>query len=108
MCNAPAYLPTLYSKELIQAHCTGGEPWTEHIGEITVPILWVSPIGGFAPWETYTLDVIGSTDITMLEIQLHPPGEEHLDYGHIDLFTADNAAELVWGPIVGWILDHTE
>jgi len=108
MCNAPAYMPTFYTSQSMRAHCTGAEPWTEHLPDITVPLLWVSPAGGFAPWETYTLDVIGSTDITMLEIQLHPVEEQDLDFGHVDLFTADIAPGLVWDPILTWIRDHAE
>jgi len=106
MTNAPAYLPTRYSREIYLAHCTGGEPWTENLGDMENPILWVSAQGGFGPWETHTLDVLGSTDIEPLNVQLHPDEEQDLDFGHVDLFTAGNAPELVWQPILEWILAH--
>jgi len=103
MTHAPTWLPTLYSKEIYLSHCTGGEPWTEHFAEIRNPIFWVSAQGGYAPWETYTLEQLGSTDVTMLNVQLHPAEEIELDYGHVDLFTADNAPTLVWQPILEWV-----
>jgi hypothetical protein len=37
---------------------------------------------------------------------LKPAGQEANDYGHWDLWLADNAAKLVWRPILDWLKKH--
>jgi hypothetical protein len=38
---------------------------------------------------------------------LLPESAALYDMGHIDLWIADNAPELVWRPILDWIVAHT-
>jgi len=82
-------------------------PWDDHFGEITVPVLNIAPAGGIGPTTHYCLSLLGSSDITDMVIQLRPDGEDQFDFGHIDLWIADGAPELVWEPILEWIVDHT-
>ncbi len=81
-------------------------PYDDHLADITVPILNVAPAGGVGETSYYGLTLLGSTDVTNLNIQLQPDDQHLLDFGHIDLWTADNAAELVWQPIFEWIAEH--
>ncbi len=78
-------------------------PWDDHFGDIEVPILSVDPAGGYGSLSEYGTSLLGSSDITHLDIQLQADGEEALDYGHIDIFLANNAEELVWRPILDWM-----
>ncbi len=88
--------------------CMGVDvPWDDHFGEITVPVLNVAAAGGIGPTTGYCLSLLGSTDITTLNVQLRPESEALYDMGHIDLWIADNAPELVWRPIMDWIETHT-
>lgn len=82
-------------------------PWDDHFGEITVPVLNVAAAGGIGPTTYYCLDLLGSRDITDLTIQLMSPEEALFDFGHIDLWIADGAPDLVWEPILDWVEDHT-
>jgi hypothetical protein len=82
-------------------------PFDDHLAQIQVPIFNVCPAGGFGELGHYGTTLIGSTDITHLDIQLKADGEHVFDYGHIDVFTAFNAPELVWQPILEWIDSHT-
>ncbi|UCH84850.1 MAG: hypothetical protein JSW50_03945 [Candidatus Latescibacterota bacterium] len=82
-------------------------PWDDHLSEITVPILNIAPAGGIGRVADYPLTLLGSSDITTLYIQLQADDERELDFGHIDLWTATNAPDLVWQPMVDWIDDHT-
>lgn len=81
-------------------------PFDDHLGEITVPILNLSPAGGFGELSKYTTTLLGSPDITHVTISLHSPEEALLDFGHVDLFLARNAESLVWQPILRWIKAH--
>jgi hypothetical protein len=107
LCNAPPWFPNGFSRDEYISQCGPGyAPWTDSFANIQVPVLAVSAIGGFGIPEYYTLQLLGSSDITLLEIGLHPPDEIALDFAHIDIFIADNAPELVWDPILQWIENH--
>ncbi len=82
-------------------------PWDDHFAEITVPVLNVGAAGGIGPTTSYNLSLLGSSDITDLNIQLLPTEEAAFDFGHIDLWIADQAPELVWEPILEWIVAHS-
>ena len=49
------------------------------------------------------LTFLPKADVTELIVQLYTDEERALDYGHVDLWTADNAQMLVWRPILNWI-----
>ena len=51
--------------------------------------------------------MLGSKDIENLTIQLRSPEEILFDFGHIDIFIAENAPELVWEPLLSWIEEHS-
>jgi hypothetical protein len=111
----------VYSPEVSQPYVANREgalmwcgevdmPWDDHVGDIAVPIFLIAAAGGYGnplQWGDITLDLVASTDITELIVSLHPQGEEALDYGHVDLYTADNAPELVWQPMLEWIEAHS-
>ena len=82
-------------------------PFDDHLGAVQVPILNLAPAGGFGEQSKYTTTLLANTDITHLMPTLNPPEAVLLDYGHIDIFLANNAETLVWQPIVEWINDHT-
>jgi hypothetical protein len=44
--------------------------------------------------------------VTVLEVQFYPDDLFALDFGHIDLFTANNAEQEVSQPILEWIQGH--
>lgn len=81
-------------------------PWDDHFANIAVPVLSIDPAGGLGKENENTTALLGSRDITHLYIQLNEDGEETTDYGHIDIFFANNAEELVWQPMVEWIEAH--
>ncbi len=82
-------------------------PFDDHLGEITVPVMYVGAGGGFGEYGVYTTTLLGSTDVTELVVDLAPPEARFLDFGHVDLFQADNAPSLVWEPVLTWIEEHT-
>jgi hypothetical protein len=73
----------------------------DHLGDITVPILYINQgaIGAYATTLT------SSTDIT--QVVLNPTGTpSEQRYGHADLFWARDAADRVWRHILEWIRAH--
>jgi hypothetical protein len=82
-------------------------PWDDNFGDITIPVLNIGGAGGIAPTTGYCLTLLGSSDITDITIQLESPEDALFDYGHIDLWIAENAPELVWEPILNWVQNHT-
>jgi hypothetical protein len=78
----------------------------EHIGEIEVPILYVGAVTGAGEDGYYTLTLTQSDDISKFTVKLLSDDEQTLDFGHADLFTANDAEILVWKPILNWINAH--
>ncbi len=81
-------------------------PYDDHLGQITVPALYVAAAGGFGEPGLYTLGLLGSADKSSLVVRQRPAGDEVYDYGHQDLFTGRDAPELVFEPIADWLLAH--
>jgi hypothetical protein len=105
--SGTAYEPTIWSLDWI-SYATGvlDTPWDDHLDEITLPVLAVTPAGGFsAATVEPTLALLGSTDVSILEPSLGGPPE--LDFAHVDLFTAPEAISLWWDPLIAWVDDHS-
>jgi hypothetical protein len=77
----------------------------DHFAEITVPVLNVTPAGGFGELTLYGLSLLGSSDIQTLMPSTGLPILE--EYAHIDLFTYAGSEQLVWEPVLNWIRSHT-
>lgn len=81
-------------------------PFDDHFAQVKLPILNVSPGGGFYEDSKVGIAQFGSTDVTHLLPSLEPPGNELIDFGHVDLFTAYNAQEMWWEDLLGWLENH--
>jgi hypothetical protein len=78
----------------------------DHLAEITVPILYIGAGGGFGEYGLYTTTLLGSTDVTSHIVHKTPADQRLFDFGHADLFLANDAQTLVWRPILDWIKAH--
>lgn len=104
MVYAPPYEPYQFQTDYSKVICAPETvPWDDHLGDVTVPLLWLSANGGVAPPVIRTLDVVGSDDITEVHVGFYPPEMAGLDFAHIDLFIADNAETEVWAPTLEWL-----
>ena len=101
--DTPPYYPYRFNYEGNAARCDSDDypvSFDDHIGEVNVPIF------GIARQSSPTLDVLtrtASADVTTLI--LNPDMLPSL-YGHGDQFLANDAASVVWRPILEWILAH--
>jgi pimeloyl-ACP methyl ester carboxylesterase len=78
----------------------------DHLGDITVPVLYIGAGGGFGELGIYTTTLLGSTDVTTLIVHKVPSSQRIADYGHADLFLASDAQTLVWQPLLNWLQAH--
>jgi pimeloyl-ACP methyl ester carboxylesterase len=78
----------------------------DHLAQITVPILYIGAGGGFGEYGLYTTTLLGSTDVTSHIVHKTPADQRLFDFGHADLFLANDAQTLVWRPILDWIKAH--
>jgi hypothetical protein len=74
------------------------------LNQVRVPVLYVGAAGGFGTYGLYTLGLLGTHDAESIVVRRRPPGQEELDFGHVDLFKARDADRLVWQPIANWLL----
>jgi hypothetical protein len=108
MVNACAYEAVLFELNYFQIMCDSEDvPWDDYLGEITVPIFGIGAAGGLGKLSGYTIGLTASTDVTTTIVELYSPDHIAADYGHIDIFIADNAQSLVWMPVLDWINDHS-
>ncbi|HEX8352583.1 MAG TPA: hypothetical protein VF611_06785, partial [Pyrinomonadaceae bacterium] len=86
--------------------CGDSLPYDDHLAEINVPVYYVGAGGGFGEFGLDTLGRLGSADVSSNVVRLYGPEGRPVEYGHSDLFLADNARELVWKPLYDWIVSH--
>ncbi len=78
----------------------------DHLGDIKVPVLYIGAGGGFGEYGVYTTTLLGSTDVTTHIVHKVPADQRLVDYGHADLFLANDAQTLVWQPLLDWVRAH--
>jgi hypothetical protein len=81
-------------------------PFDDHLGEISVPVLYVGAGGGFGEFGVYTTTLLGSADVQSHIVDLQPDPARLFDFGHADLFNAVNAQSLSWQAILSWLQTH--
>lgn len=74
-----------------------------HLGDITVPVLYVGYAGGFGKEGLYTTTLLGSTDVTTLVIRMLSEAEAKDDFGHGDWMSARDTVALFRDPVWQWI-----
>ncbi len=85
---------------------TGDLPYDDHLSEVIVPVLYVGGAGGMGRYGLHTLSLLGSRDVSSLVVRRFPDAARVLDYGHSDLFLADDAEATVWTPVLQWLERH--
>jgi pimeloyl-ACP methyl ester carboxylesterase len=101
------YMSTKFLYEALNLTCEQYDsPLDDRLHEISVPIFYVYSAGGFGRTGLYTANLTSSRDVSELGIATLPTEFAAADFGHIDLFTAYNANELVWQPVIHWIKAH--
>ena len=96
--NFSHYMPNQLWSEIDAVNCTSmNVTFDDHIGLISVPILYVGAELGVGTAGEYTSSLTSSTDIT-----------NHIvpDFAHVDMLIGDNADQLVWSNLRNWLKNH--
>lgn len=105
LASASPWQPLRHTAELEAATCggPGAPPWSNRLNQIRVPVLYVGAGGGFGDLGLYTTSLLGTTDVTTLIVEIEPPEDRQIDFGHVDTLLADNAPLLIWHGILDWL-----
>jgi hypothetical protein len=103
MPHAGPYMPIRVGYELNSCQCGQDDsPLDDYISEIQVPALYLGAGGGTSSQGFYNVDQLGSAYISKHIVSLNP--DPTLDFGHGDLFFANNADSEVWEVIRQWVM----
>ncbi|MDB4584687.1 hypothetical protein N9164_16170, partial [Draconibacterium sp.] len=87
--HAGPYMPEKAAYEYSTCECNAeNSTLDDHLGDIYIPVLYMGS-GGVGTQGYYTVDQLGSQDVTKHLVSLN--ADPTLDFGHGDLFLADNA-----------------
>lgn len=105
--SLPPYMPNRARFEARASHCDEEEvSIDDHLGRITVPILYLGAGGGLGTLGDFTGALTASDDVTNHTVSLQPEANRIIDYGHADLFLGDEAAALVWEVLRRWLVER--
>ena len=103
MPHAGPYMPIRVGYELNSCQCGQEDsPLDDYLSEIQVPALYLGAGGGTSSQGYYSVDQLGSANISKHIVSLNP--DPALDFGHGDLFFANNADSEVWEMIRQWVM----
>ena len=101
--HAGPYMPLLSQYQLRSCECDPQtSPLDDHLTEVGIPALYIGSGGGVSSQGFYSIDQLGSTDKTKYVVSLNP--EPTVDFGHADLFIADNADSEMWEMLRQWLI----
>lgn len=112
MAFAVPYEPIRYVFDYSTIFCDMVDvPWDDYLDRIKVPLLYLGAAGGVGEAGFYSTTLVRSNDVTLYLGRLTPEVDVFLEFGHIDLWSADiepnNARTVAWEPLLDWIKDHT-
>lgn len=99
--------PNFNSVEGFGIFCEENLADTENdLARIKVPMLYLGAAGGFGEQGVFTTTKTSSSDISIHIASKQPAELRAIDYGHADIFMANDAADLVWEPLRKWLVSH--
>jgi pimeloyl-ACP methyl ester carboxylesterase len=105
--SLPPYQPQLTTYESRACACDEESvSMDDHLGAIKLPILYVGAGGAFGSLGEYTSSLTASSDVRNHTVSLQ--NVRMLDFGHGDLFLADDAPSLVWSVLHEWLVNHNQ
>jgi pimeloyl-ACP methyl ester carboxylesterase len=104
--TAAPYQSTTEQVETEGVMCGDALPYDDNLAAVNVPVYYVGAGGGFGEFGLDTLSRLGSADVTTNVVRLYGPEGRPVEFGHSDIFLADNARELVWKPLYDWLASH--
>lgn len=105
--NLSPYMPNLARYESGAVICDEDELGIDDfLTQISVPILYIGAAGAFGDYGDFTSTLTASRDVTNFTVSLQSESNRAIDYGHADLFLADDAEFQAWNVLRDWIIAH--
>jgi len=104
--NLAPHMPRLMFYEMAASACPSLDvSFDDHLGDIKLPILYISAEGGDGQIQDYTSSLTKSTDITRLNV-IDPGVETQFNIGHADIWMGYDAKDYMWEELCNWLIDH--
>ena len=104
LASLPPYMPRPVNVDVSAIRCDDGRTDIDrHLADIQVPILYLGAAGAEGEDGYHTTTLTSSDDITTHTVSI--ASDPAADFGHADLFMADDAPELAWDVLAEWIVD---
>ena len=78
----------------------------DYLDQISLPIFYLGAAGGTGTAGEYTMSLTTSNDVSSHIVTMETHENNFRDFGHADLFLADDASTLAWDPLAQWLLSH--
>lgn len=100
------YGANAFEYDFTAIHCGQVEvPFDDHLGEVSVPVLFVGANGGWGSLMGHTASLLtGCSDVSLLNVSVND--DMLLDIGHVDIFVSTEAPQRFWRPMLDWIVAH--
>jgi hypothetical protein len=102
----PPHAPMRAAVDSDSTLCGAEAAFDDHLAEIALPIAYVGAAGGFGDAAAAWTRLTASADVTRVVVRQLPDEQRHEDFGHADTLLARSAPELVWRPVLDWLLAH--
>lgn len=103
LASLPPYMPRPINVDVSAIRCDDGRTDIDrHLSDIRVPILYLGAAGAEGEAGYHTTTLTASDDITTHIVSV--TSDPAADFGHADLFMADDAPELVWDVLAEWLV----
>ncbi len=101
------YMPNYIAAEGFSVFCPENRDGIiADLNQVKIPILYLGAAGGYGQDGVFATTLTSSSDVSAEIVTKFPNGPRILDYGHADLFMANDAPDLVWRPLRDWLASH--
>jgi pimeloyl-ACP methyl ester carboxylesterase len=103
--DLPPYMPQRLFADVTACQCNEDDvSIDDFIAQIQVPVFYYGAGGGSGTLGIYSNSLVGSSDVSSFVVTLD--AQRFRDFGHADLFTAQNASQVAWPPLLQWLENH--
>ncbi len=107
LAGLPPYQPVRIGYDVTSCLCNEDDvSFDDFTDQINIPILYIGAAGATGYAGEYSLGLTASDDVSSHVVTLQSNDQSYVDFGHGDLFLAEDAGTLVWGVLNQWLAEH--
>ncbi|WP_372752388.1 hypothetical protein [Labilibaculum sp.] len=101
-----AHMPRQMFYEMAATSCPSLDvSYDDHLGDIEIPIFYISAEGGVGGGDDYTASLTQSNDLSHLNV-IDETRETEVNIGHADLWMGYDSKDLMWEKLHAWLITH--